>query len=184
MRARAVEQLNELPAQRIDRNVSCRVHAGIVTPGACEAMPTTPPVNAFAEDTSTERRLGRRYSRYGPPNRADAQWGADPMPKYMVRANYLGTGAAGLLKDGGSGRAEAVQKLVASVGGSVESMYWALGEDDFYGIFELPDAQAAAAVSLAVAASGALKLKTSELLSVEQLDDAVRRRVEYRPPGG
>lgn len=105
------------------------------------------------------------------------------MPKYLFRASYSAAGAAGLLKEGGTSRTKAVEALVASVGGSIESMYWAFGADDFICIADMPDAGAAAALSLTVGASGAAGVSTSELLSAAEVDDVVRRRVEYRPPG-
>ncbi|MEK6720801.1 MAG: GYD domain-containing protein [Chloroflexota bacterium] len=105
------------------------------------------------------------------------------MPKYLFRASYSAAGAAGVLKEGGTARAAAVEKLVASVGGTVESMYWAFGADDFFMIADAPDAEAAAAASLTVGASGAASVTTAELLTAEQVDAAVRRRVEYRAPG-
>lgn len=105
------------------------------------------------------------------------------MAKYLFRASYTASGAAGLLKEGGSGRAKAVTALAASVGGSVETMYWALGGDDFYVIADLPDAAAAAALSLAVGASGAASITTAALFSADDVDEIVGRRVEYRPPG-
>jgi len=105
------------------------------------------------------------------------------MPKYMFRASYTAAGAAGVLKEGGSARADAVRKLVESVGGTVESMYWAFGADDFYMIADAPDAEAAAAASLTVGASGAVSVTTAELLTPEQLDEVSRRQVAYRAPG-
>lgn len=105
------------------------------------------------------------------------------MPKYLFRASYTASGAAGLLKEGGTSRAKAVEALAASVGGTVETMYWAFGADDFFCIADMPDAGAAAALSLTVGASGAVSVTTSELLSAAEVDEVVRRRVEYRPPG-
>ena len=105
------------------------------------------------------------------------------MPKYLFRASYTAAGAAGLLKEGGTSRARVVEALAKSLGGSIESMYWAFGADDFYAIGELPDANAAAALSLTVGASGAVNVTTSPLLSAADVDEVVRRRVEYRPPG-
>ncbi len=105
------------------------------------------------------------------------------MPKFLFHGAYTAAGAAGLLKDGGANRAKAVKKLTASVGGSLESMYWAFGADDFYIVAELPDSHAAAAVSLTVAASGAVRVTTSELLSAADVDDAIGRKVSYRAPG-
>ncbi len=105
------------------------------------------------------------------------------MPKYMFRASYTAAGASGLLKEGGTKRVEALRQLVGGVGGKLESIYWAFGADDVFIVAELPDAGAAAAVSLNVGASGAASVTTSELLSAEQVDQIVRRKVEYRPPG-
>ena len=105
------------------------------------------------------------------------------MPKYLIRANYTATGAAGLLREGGSGRAKAITALVDSAGGSVESFYWAMGDDDIIIIADMPDTAAAAAVSLTVGASGAASCTTSELLTVAQVDDIANRRIDYRPPG-
>lgn len=106
------------------------------------------------------------------------------MAKFLLRASYTASGAAGVLKEGGSGRAKAIEALAKSVGGSVESMYWALGADDFFCIADLPDTAAAAALSLTVGASGAATITTSQLLSAAEVDEVVSRRAEYRPPGG
>lgn len=106
------------------------------------------------------------------------------MPKYLFRASYTAAGAAGVLKEGGTKRQEAVTALVESVGGSVESLYWAFGPDDFFMVAELPDSAAAAAASLTVGASGSVSVTTAELMDAAQLDDVVKRRPTYRPPGG
>lgn len=105
------------------------------------------------------------------------------MPKYLFRASYTATGAAGLLKEGGTKRVEALRKLIGGVGGELESMYWGFGSDDVFLVAELPDAGAAATVSLNVGASGAASVATSELLTAKQVDQIVSRKVEYRPPG-
>lgn len=105
------------------------------------------------------------------------------MPKYLFRASYTAAGAAGLLKEGGTKRTEALRKLAGSVGGTIESMYWAFGADDVILVADLPDAGAAAAVSLSVGAAGGASVTTSELLTAQQVDEIVRRKVDYRPPG-
>ena len=43
------------------------------------------------------------------------------MPKYMLHGSYTAAGAAGVLKDGGSGRLNAIEALAASDGGTIES---------------------------------------------------------------
>lgn len=105
------------------------------------------------------------------------------MAKFMFHGSYTASGAAGVLKDGGSGRLKAVEALAASVGGTVESCYWAMGAEDFYITVELPDKEAAAALSLTVAASGAVRISTAELLSAADVDEISKRHVTYRPPG-
>jgi uncharacterized protein with GYD domain len=105
------------------------------------------------------------------------------MPKFMVKASYSAEGTKGLIKEGGSGRRAAVQKLIESMGGKVEAFYFAYGQDDAIVIVDLPDAAAGLAVSLAANASGALRLSTVPLITVEEMDAASKKSVAYRPPG-
>ena len=106
------------------------------------------------------------------------------MPKYLFQASYTTAGLEGLRKDGGTGRVAAVEKLAAGMGGRVESFYFAFGEADAYVVVDLPDQAAAGAVSLAVNQSGLVTLKTTVLLTPEEVDEAVHRTVDYVPPGG
>src|SRR3984893_5609948 len=68
------------------------------------------------------------------------------MPKFMVQASYTAEGTRGLLKDGGSGRRNAVEKLIKSAGGKLESVYFAFGEDDVFVVADVPDNTTAAAI--------------------------------------
>ncbi|MGW3011081.1 GYD domain-containing protein [Streptomyces sp. NPDC001219] len=105
------------------------------------------------------------------------------MPKYLVQASYTAEGMKGLLAEGGSGRKAAVEQVVGSCGGRLETLYFAYGEDDFYCVVEFPDHLSMAAISMAVRASGALHSKTIPLLTVEEIDEAARKSVAFRPPG-
>ena len=105
------------------------------------------------------------------------------MPKYLIRGSYTPAGAAGVLKEGGTGRAAAAEALINSVGGTMESIYWAFGEDDFFVIADMPDAASVASASLTASASGALRLTSTQLMSVADLDEAVAKSPQYRPPG-
>jgi len=105
------------------------------------------------------------------------------MAKFMIHGSYTATGAAGVLKDGGAGRMKSITALATSLGGSIESAYWALGPEDFYIVVDLPDTKAAAALSLTVAGSGAVRLSTSELFSAADVDEIVSRHGTYSPPG-
>lgn len=106
------------------------------------------------------------------------------MPKYLIQGAYSVEGHKGLLKDGGSGRKEAVAKAMESVGARLESFYFAFGADDFVVIAEGPDNISAAALGLTVSAAGSVHgLRTTVLLTPEDVDRAVKKTVTYRPPG-
>lgn len=105
------------------------------------------------------------------------------MAKYLWQVSYTTEGAKGLLEEGGSGRREAIREMLESVGGNLEAFYFALGSDDLVVIGELPDNVSAAALSLATAAGGAARSRTTALLTPEDIDEASRRHVEYRRPG-
>jgi uncharacterized protein with GYD domain len=106
------------------------------------------------------------------------------MPKYLIKASYTAEGTRGLMAEGGTARRAAVQKVLDSVGGKVETFYYAYGDDDAYLIIEVPDATSGLAVSLAVNASGAVRLSTIPLITAEELDAACKKSsVPYRAPG-
>ena len=105
------------------------------------------------------------------------------MPKYLLKVNYTQDGAKGLIKAGGTARVEMLENLLSKLGGSVESFHFGLGEDDAYIIVELPSNVDAVAVSMAVAAGGGATQQTIPLLTLEEMDEAANKTVEYRPPG-
>ena len=106
------------------------------------------------------------------------------MAKYLWKGSYTPQGAKGLIAEGASGRREVVERMLGGLGGKLEAFYYAFGGADVYVIAELPDNVAAAAASLAVNAAGAVQLETAELLTVEEVDEAAKRSVDYAPPGG
>jgi uncharacterized protein with GYD domain len=105
------------------------------------------------------------------------------MPKYLIEASLTEQGVQGIQREGGTSRREAVTKAVQSVGGSLESFYFAFGERDVIVIADFPDNESAVAMAIAVNSSGAVTTRTVVLLTPEQVDDAVKRSVEYRAPG-
>jgi len=105
------------------------------------------------------------------------------MPKFLITASYTADGAKGLLKEGGSARRAVVQKLVDGIGGKLEAFYFALGHQDAFVIVDVPDSASVVAISLAVNASGAVRITTTPLLSPEDLDAASKKSIGYRAPG-
>jgi uncharacterized protein with GYD domain len=105
------------------------------------------------------------------------------MPKYLAHASYTVEGLKGLLKDGGSKRREVVEQLAKGLGGTLEAFYYAFGDDDVFAIFDFPDNVSATAVSLVINAAGAATVKITVLLTPEEVDQATKKTVDYRPPG-
>ena len=105
------------------------------------------------------------------------------MPKYLFTGSYSTEGLKGLISDGGTKRREVAKKAVESVGGRLEAFYFAFGDTDVVGIADLPDNVSVAAISLAISATGAFSFKTTVLLTAEEMDEATRKEITYRPPG-
>lgn len=105
------------------------------------------------------------------------------MPKYLLAGTYTAEGMKGAMKDGGSKRRDVVDQAIRSVGGKLESMYFAFGEHDVISIAEFPDQASAAAVSAIINASGASRTVFIPLITVEEVDLAAKKSVQYRAPG-
>jgi len=111
------------------------------------------------------------------------QSGGLVMSKFLIEASYTAEGLKGLQKDKASGRLEALTKAVQSLSGKVDSMHFALGDDDVIAIVDFADIQAAAALSAAVALTGLVRMRTTSLLTVVEMDQALARNAAYRGPG-
>jgi uncharacterized protein with GYD domain len=105
------------------------------------------------------------------------------MPKYLYLASYTTEGLKGLFKDGGSKRREDLGAAVKELNGTLETIYFAFGENDVYSIVDIPDNVSAASLALKITASGAAKVKTVVLLAPEEIDEATKINISYRPPG-
>ena len=104
------------------------------------------------------------------------------MPKYLVQGSYTDQGLKGLLKEGGSKRQAMVEQLAKEMGGKLETFYFAFGGDDFVIILDLPSNTDMAATAIVAQASGTVKSRVTVLVTPEELDQAVKRKVEFRPP--
>jgi len=105
------------------------------------------------------------------------------MAKYLVKVRYTADGTTGLLADGGTARRAATEKAIASVGGKLESFYFALGEIDAYIIADLPDDVSLVALELVVNATGRVNASSVKLITPEDVDKATKKAVAYRAPG-
>ena len=105
------------------------------------------------------------------------------MSKYLYQATYTDAGLDGLLKEGGSKRREVVELAARSLGGTLEAFYYAFGDTDVFAVIDLPDNVSASAFSLLVTAGGGVKVKTTVLITPEEVDQATQKTLKYRPPG-
>ena len=105
------------------------------------------------------------------------------MPKYLFYGAYTAEGYQGLMEEGGSSRIEAAKQALGSVGGSLEAFYFSFSEKDFYIIVDLPDNVTTTAVTLAGNTSGTFIINGVPLITPEELDEAIKKSVNFRPPG-
>jgi uncharacterized protein with GYD domain len=106
------------------------------------------------------------------------------MAKYLFKANYVGKGVEGLLKEGGTSRRETVTKAISAAGGKLESFYYAFGDTDVLGVIDMPDVASAVALSLVINSTGVVNLNLTPLILAEEVDAASKKKVAFRPPGG
>jgi len=107
------------------------------------------------------------------------------MARYMIQASYTTTSVAAMVRNP-QDRAVAVQPLLDQLGGSLVSLDFAFGDYDLVAIGEFPDNLTMAALSMALAASGAFSaFKTTVLIPMSEAVEAMRKAgtISYRPPG-
>src|SRR5262245_57984092 len=105
------------------------------------------------------------------------------MAKFLVTSSYTLEGAKGLRKEGGTSREQAARAAIESLGGKMEAFYFSFGDQDAIVIADFPSAAAAAGLSLAVAAAGGARCKTTPLLTPAEMDHAASAKSAYRAPG-
>jgi uncharacterized protein with GYD domain len=107
------------------------------------------------------------------------------MPRFMVQSSYTNT-AWGKLVQRPENRMEALKPVIEQLGGRILDWYYTFGDYDVIVLFEVRDNISAAAVSMAIASSGAVKaFKTTVLMSPDEGFDAMllAQGAGYRQPG-
>jgi uncharacterized protein with GYD domain len=105
------------------------------------------------------------------------------MSSYLVQASYTTEALNALLKTP-QNRTEVVRKAIEKLGGSLTGLWLSFGDQDVVCIMEMPDNVSAAAISMAIAAGGALKsTKTTLLLTAEEAMAAGKKSATcgYKP---
>tara|TARA_Y100001970_G_C13785386_1_gene627521 strand:+ start:87 stop:410 length:324 start_codon:yes stop_codon:yes gene_type:complete len=107
------------------------------------------------------------------------------MAKYYVMGNYTAQAFKGFLKDPKQDRAAAATALSQAVGGKMESFSITRGSYDFVGVVSGTSFEGAAAVKLAVEASGAITNFTilEEMDMAKTAEMAAKALGVYKPAG-
>jgi uncharacterized protein with GYD domain len=107
------------------------------------------------------------------------------MAYYLYQGSYTYEALKALVKKPVN-RSEVIQKAVEELGGKVEGGWFSFGEHDILLILQMPDNVSVAALSLAVAAGGAIQSgKTTPLMTMEEGLAAMKKAgtSSYRAPG-
>jgi uncharacterized protein with GYD domain len=105
------------------------------------------------------------------------------MGKYLYKASLTAEGVAGLRAEGGTARRAVVKKAVEALGGTLESFYFAFGNDDVIIICDLPDNETAAAFAMETVSTGRVSTSTTVLITPEEMDRSREKQSGWRAPG-
>jgi len=108
------------------------------------------------------------------------------MPRFITFFSYTAESAKAMIERP-SDRAAAARALAESLGGTVEAFYWMTGKHDGVLITNLPDGVAAAGLSAAVGATGAVEgIETHQIFDQDEQAAIVKQagtaREAYKPP--
>lgn len=106
------------------------------------------------------------------------------MAFYLVQGSYGAATVAAMVKNP-QDRAAAIKPMLEKMGGKLHGFWLAFAEYDFVVIAEMPDAVSAAAMSMAIGATGAMSsYRTTLLLSVSEATEAMKKAsgVGYQAP--
>ena len=91
------------------------------------------------------------------------------MALFMMFGAYTTEAIRGISSD----RTRQVEKIVHDNGGNVRAMYAVMGEHDLVSILELPDAERAMMVAVAIERLTGIVVRTSPVVEVEKFDRLV-----------
>jgi uncharacterized protein with GYD domain len=143
-------------------------------------MPSTCSPGRCARSEASSRTSGTRSrtNATGPRRRTDSTDDVVATRLEELKDSYLAASAHG------TARRDALGKAISGLGGTMEALSFAFGDDDVIVVCDLPDNAAVASLWLAVGGAGGVKdLSTTVLLTPEDIDEAAKRHPDYRPPG-
>src|SRR5918911_1655079 len=104
------------------------------------------------------------------------------MPLYLGRFRYSAEARKAMVRNP-QDRSAAAREAIESLGGRMMGFWFAFGEHDGVFLAEVPDNATAAALAMAVGASGTVDIETTVLLDMDEAQEAMRKAatVTYRP---
>lgn len=110
------------------------------------------------------------------------------MPHFLIKVKYSSAAVKAMIANP-QDRQKAAAEAIEAVGGRLHGFYFAFGPDDVVAVFEAPDASTAAALSMAIGASGALSsIETVPLLTMQEATAALNKartvQAAYKSPSG
>lgn len=96
------------------------------------------------------------------------------MPKYFVKASYTPQGIRALKETSAAQRWAALRRALETVGIKAEAMYFSGSHDSFI-IADAPDYVTLCGAVLSRAASGDTEIVVTPLLTVDEMDDALKK---------
>ena len=106
------------------------------------------------------------------------------MPFFLIQGSYSSQATAAMIKNP-QDRAAAVRPMIERMGGKLHGLWLAFGEYDVVAITEVPDNATAAALAMAIGASGALSaFRSTALITVAEATEAMKKAggAGYQPP--
>jgi uncharacterized protein with GYD domain len=105
------------------------------------------------------------------------------MPLYFGRFKYSSDAIKAMLENP-QDRSAAAREVAESLGGKLMGFWFAFGEYDGAFLMEAPDNTTAAALAMAVGATGAAQIESTVLLDMDEAQEAMRKAAAatYRPP--
>jgi uncharacterized protein with GYD domain len=109
------------------------------------------------------------------------------MPKFLCSATYSSGSWARMIRIS-EDRAKAVNDLLESLGGSLDSTYWEVSARSVFALIDMPDSASATAVAAVMTHTGAFKsVEVHEVFSQQQFNDVLELAESvssvYTPPG-
>ncbi|HTY73319.1 MAG TPA: GYD domain-containing protein [Actinomycetes bacterium] len=109
------------------------------------------------------------------------------MPHFLVQFSYTPSSVANLVHEPDVDHAAQAAAMVASVGATMLGYWYCFGEFDGAVVFEAPDPAAAAAIAMAIRATGEVtRMQTTALLTMDEARKAAHRAAAatHLPPTG